>query len=303
MHGSRQKLHVLLGSFPACRFTVLERTPAGELLKMQKEMRVEQLTLQTPEGEKLRAILTGPEGIWQGLPAVLYCHAHGNRYEMGANELVEGRPSLLSGPYAPAFAREGIVALSIDMPCFGHRSHQSESAMSKKHLYRGQTLFGQMLSELGGALAFLSRLEGIDRSRIGAFGFSMGATQAFWLGALEPDLRAIAHSCAFADLESLAHNGTHDLHGLYMIVPGLLEHFRTGEIAGSFAPRPQLVQLGLRDPLTPLTAVKPAVEALRAAYHSARAAQALDIRIEADTGHLETAAMRENVLAFFKRYL
>ena len=65
----------------------------------------------------------------------------------------------------------------------------------------------------------------------------MGATLAFWLAALDPRMKAVAHLCCFADLETLVASGAHDLHGLYMTVPGLLAVARTGEIAGLIAPR------------------------------------------------------------------
>jgi len=37
---------------------------------------------------------------------VLYCHAHGNRFDIGKEELVAGRPALASPPYAEALAVE-----------------------------------------------------------------------------------------------------------------------------------------------------------------------------------------------------
>ncbi len=40
----------------------------------------------------------------------------------------------------------------------------------------------------------------------------------------------------------------HDLHGIYLTIPGLLEVAGNGEIAGLIAPRPQLICIGDRDP-------------------------------------------------------
>ena len=37
---------------------------------------------------------------------MLYCHAHGNRFDIGKEELVAGRPALASPPYAEALAVE-----------------------------------------------------------------------------------------------------------------------------------------------------------------------------------------------------
>jgi dienelactone hydrolase len=295
----RLRLRRLLGDFPPLRFVQLER----KLMVGLPHMRVEQLLLQSASGETIRAILTGPEELWQELPAVLYCHAHGNRYAMGANELIEGRPALLPLPYGAALAQQGIVALSIDMPCFGLRTESKEIELSKRLLFQGQTLLGQMLAELGAALDFLGKIDGVDPSRIGAFGFSMGATHAYWLAALEPNLRALAHACAFADLGTLVSTGAHDLHGLYMSVPSLLQHFNTGDIAAMAAPRPQLACMGLLDPLTPPTAVDAALSDVLAGYTAAGAEAYFTSVISMDSGHIETEEMRREVLAFFKRWL
>ncbi|MGL4634443.1 MAG: dienelactone hydrolase family protein [Beijerinckiaceae bacterium] len=296
----RQQLRALLGNVPPCHFAVQNRQSADVNLA---DTRVEQLQLQSSNGQSIRAFLTGPKSHWHGLPAVLYCHAHGNRYAMGANELIEGRPMLLAEPYGQVLAREGIVALSIDMPCFGERTGDVELTLAKKLLFKGQTLFGQMLAELGGALAFLATVEGVDPNRLGVLGFSMGATHAFWLGALETNLRAVAHVCSFADLGTLVASGAHDLHGIYMTVPGLLEAFSTGEIAGLIAPRAQLACMGLLDPLTPPGAVETALAETRTGYEKAQATAQFRSLVHTDSGHIETEAMRREIVQFFKRAL
>lgn len=297
---ARRKLRRLLGNF---RREILTLESSERLALAHPGLRAEKLQLRSSAGRSIRAILTGPDGAWCDQPAILYCHAHGNRYAIGASELIEGRPALLPEPYGHALARAGFVALSVDMPCFGSRADDTEQALAKKHLYEGKTLFGQMLAELEGALAFLSRMEGIDAERLGVFGFSMGATHAFWLAALEPRVRAVAHACAFADLETLVTSGDHDLHGLYMTIPGLLKKFSTGQIAALVAPRPQLACVGLLDPLTPAGAVADAMAVVDAAYRRLDAHSQFHSLIAGNVGHIETEAMREKVLEFFKHLL
>jgi dienelactone hydrolase len=159
-----------------------------------------------------------------------------------------------------------------------------------------------MLGELAGLPDVLAAA-GADPGRIGAMGISMGATLAFWLAALDPRIRAIAHLCCFADLESLVESGAHDLHGPYMTVPGLLPRFTTGGIAGLAAPRPQLACLGAEDPLTPPAAAARAIRDAGAAYAAAGAAGAFEVHAEAATGHSETQAMRGRVIGFLRRNL
>lgn len=234
-------------------------------------------------------------------PAVLYCHAHGNRYETGAEELVEGRPAL-QAPYGPALADLGFASLAIDLAPFGARQGEGpESALAKAAAWRGRPLMGQMLAELHGAFAWLAGRAEVDAGRIATLGLSMGGTHAYWLAALEPRIAACAHLCVFADLAPLIALGAHDLHGPYMTVPGLLAEADMGDVAALVAPRPQLVALGATDPLTPAGARDPALARLGAAYGAAR--DALEVHLAADSGHAETPGMRAAVLAFLARHL
>ena len=256
---------------------------------------VEQLALEI-RGAAVRGILCRPPGEGP-FPAVLYCHAHGGRYEIGAGELVDGRPSLIA-PYGPVLARAGFVALAVDMPTFGERREPGESALAKALLWHGSTLMGAMLGDHLAAFDHLAGRSDVDAGRIAALGLSMGATHAFFLGALQPALAGVAHLCCFADWQSLVATGAHDLHGHYMTIPGLLAQTSVGRIGGMVAPRPQLVAVGDLDPLTPPEAVDAALAETRAAYAARGAAEALTIVRSPDTGHVETPAMRAAVLAF-----
>ena len=262
---------------------------------------VEELVLATAGGEHFRGLMTRP-GDDGRHPAILYIHAHGNRYDIGASELLDGRPALVSPP-GPLLANAGYAALCIDLPGFGSRAAATESALAKARLWRGGTLAGQMLGELHAALGFLAAEPGIDAARIGAFGISMGATFAYWLAAVEPRLAAAVHLCCYADFDVLVETGAHDLHGIYLTVPGLLEIASNGEIAGLVAPRPQFIGIGDRDPLTPPAAVDRALAATRKAYAKAGAADRLALHREAGLGHSESAAMRAAWLAFLDLHL
>ena len=235
-------------------------------------------------------------------PAVLYCHAHGNRYDTGAEELIRGRPALIA-PYGPALADLGIASLAIDLAPFGARQAEGpEGPLAKAALWQGRPLMGRMLAELLGVFGWLSAQPEVDADRIATLGLSMGGTHAYWLAALEPRLAACAHLCVFSDLGPLIDTGAHDLHGLYMTVPGLLAACDMGDVAALVAPRPQLVALGAEDPLTPPAARDPALARLRAAYGD-DAQGALEVLVAEGSGHVETPAMRAAVLAFLGRHL
>jgi dienelactone hydrolase len=142
------------------------------------------------------------------------------------------------------------VTLAIDLPGFGGRATASESALAKARLWRGRSLAGQMLGELASALDWLAARPEVDAGRIGAFGISMGAT-LYWLAAVDPRIACVVHLCCFADFDRLIETGAHDLHGIYLTIPGLIDLASNGRIAGLIAPRPQLICIGDLDLLTP----------------------------------------------------
>jgi len=232
--------------------------------------------------------------------AILYCHAHGNRPDIGRAEVLIGRPAI-GEPFGSQLARCGFAVLCADMPGFGERQGEgSESALVKAAQWRGETLMGRMLSDLILAVDALAGIDGVDADRIGAFGLSMGATHAYWLAALDRRIAAVAHACAFSDMSPLIDSGAHDLHGHYMTVPGFLAIGDMGDVAASIAPRPQFIASGADDPLTPQRALGPALHTASEAYG---AHGDLTILTEAGSGHRLTPRMRRDILAFFDRTL
>lgn len=258
---------------------------------------IDDLVFHTSEAEDVLATFLRPRDEHAPVPAVIYAHAHGSRYTVGRSELLEGRPSL-QGPYAPDLKAAGIAALCLDMPCFGARQMPDESTRSKALLWRGDTLFGQMLGELRGGLDFLEAHPAVRSDHLGALGFSMGSTLAWWLAAIDSRVRAASALCSFADLETLIETGAHDGHGIYMMVPGLLEIARSGQIAGLTAPRALQICAGAKDWSTSPNAFDRGLADLEAAYAEAGARTQLSVHWEKDTGHIETPAMRAAVLAF-----
>lgn len=292
----RARLTALLGpGFPGAGFAGVDLCGQSTL----DGWVLEDLLFRTATGEAVPAFFLRPPDGRAPVPALVYCHAHGNRYAMGREELVTGRPALQS-PYAPDLVRAGIATLCIEMPCFGARHDPGESTRAKAALWRGETLFGQMLAEQVAGVDFLAAHPAVRSDRIGAFGFSMGSTLAFWLAALEPRVRAASALCSFADLETLVRTGAHDGHGVYMTVPGLLPVARTGQIAGLIAPRALQVGVGLKDWSTPEAAFATARRDLETAYAGGGR---LAFHVEPEAGHEETPAMRAAVLAFLSEEL
>jgi pimeloyl-ACP methyl ester carboxylesterase len=251
-------------------------------------------------GEAVRGICCRPMDGAEPCAGVLVIHAHGNRYDIGADELLAGRPAL-HAPIGRALAEMGIASLCLDLPCFGHRAAVTESAAAKAALWRGRSLAGQMVGECHAALDWLAAQPWVRADRIGVFGISMGATLGYWLAAVDPRVRALVQECCLADFAALIATGAHDLHGIYLTIPGLLNIASNGRIAGLIAPRAQFIGIGDSDPLTPPDAVEISLAEVRAAY--AAIGGRLEVHREPLTGHAETPAMRRAALAFLSAEL
>lgn len=251
---------------------------------------------------RMPALFCRPAGS-EPCPVVLYCHAHGHNYQIGKRELLDGRPALPEGAYGKVLARRGIATLAIDLPCFGDRQIPDESSLTKALLWHGDTLFGLMLRELASALDYLQTRPDVDDSRMAAYGISMGATLSWWLAALDERVKAVAEVCCLADLDTLVELGAHDAHGIYMMVPGLLNRFRTADIASLVVPRAHLCAVGDRDPLTPPLAISRCADQLQHCYEQAGAITGWRLLVEQGSGHVETARMRHAVLDFLGEQL
>ena len=250
------------------------------------------------DGKHVRGFLTRPNTPGRH-PAILYGHSHGGRYDIGAAELLEGREYLLD-PLGPVFAKAGYVTLCIDMPVFGERATISESAYSKALLWRDRSLICEMLADHQAALTYLISREDVDHAKVGAFGISMGCTLSYWLAAVDERISAVAHLCCFADLRTMIETNAHDGHGIYLIVPGLLDEADAGAIGALIAPRPQLVCIGEADSLTPIPAFEMAWHEMAQSYAGT---DTLYLVREPGIGHQETPTMRQATLAFFAKYL
>ena len=102
--------------------------------------------------------------------------------------------------YAPVCAEKGLVTLAIDSWCFGERKHEpngheGEENTFKQMLWQGRVLWGMMMLDEFRALSYLAGRTEVDPSRMGAFGMSMGATKAWWLGALDPRVKRTMDVC------------------------------------------------------------------------------------------------------------
>jgi dienelactone hydrolase len=298
----RGELWGLLGDLP------WQHQPAApQVLSTEKHENytLQRLVLDLNGVEPVPALLLIPDRRQHPAPGLLFMHWHAGMYDLGKQQLLQGVE--VQPAYAPVCAEKGLVTLAIDSWCFGERKHEpvgrtGEENAFKLMLWRGQVLWGMMMFDELRALGFLAGHPDVDPSRIGVFGMSMGATKAWWLGALDPRVSTVMDVCCLTDYDSLI--ATHALqeHGVYYFVPSLLKHFDTFEINELIAPRPHLSVNGRRDPLTPAAGVERVQHKLLPVY--SRCGRAEDCHIELfDCAHQELPEMRHEVLGWMDRYL
>lgn len=292
----REQLYELLGPLPP-----RDRPIGGDIIRtsVHGKYQLDHLLLDLNDDEPVPAYFVKPVDAQGRLPTVLYCHAHGNDYLLGKDELIRGRSALVDPPYADVLAEAGYAALCIDFRLFGERRGLGESEAFKLELWRGRVLWGLMVYDHLKAIDYVCGRPDVDADRLAAIGISMGSTMSIWLGALDPRLKVIIDLCCLTDFDALIETRQLDAHGLYYYVPGLLRHFSMGDINALISPRPHLSVAGNHDPLTPPTGLQRIDDQLRQVYAEAGATDAWQLR-RWNTGHFESEHARAEVLAFLR---
>jgi dienelactone hydrolase len=299
LKGRRKELYNLLGDLPESR----RKIGASKIDEEERDNYIlEKLVLDLNGIEDVPAYFTRPKGKQPPFATILYNHAHGGDYQLGKDELLNGRKLLGQPPYAEALARQGYAAICIDHWVFGERHGRTESATFKEMIWHGKVLWGMMVYDSIRAVDYLVSRKDVDKNRIGSLGLSMGSTMAWWLAALDTRIKVCVDICCLTDFHELIEHRGLDEHGIYYYVPSLLKHFTTTEINKLIVPRPHLSLAGIFDPLTPADGLEKIDKNLKKAYSAAKASDAWRM-VRYRTGHFETADMRARIMAFLKKYL
>lgn len=255
--------------------------------------------------EPVPTLLLIPDHRQDPAPGLLFMHWHAGQYDLGKEQLLCG--TTVQPAYAAVCVEKGLVTLAIDSWCFGERKHetngtQGEEDTFKQMLWQGQVLWGMMMIDEFRALSYLASRPEVDPSRLGALGMSMGASKAWWLGALDPRVKLTMDVCCLTDYESLIEHHGLSGHGLYYFVPSLLKHFDTFQINELTVPRAHLSVNGRNDPLTPPEGVEKVRNKLLPLYRTYGSEQ--DCQIELfDCAHEELPEMRKQILQWMDQYL
>lgn len=212
---------------------------------------VENLSFESLPGFVVSANLYLPKNRQGKVPAILGVAGHSDNGKANAT-------------YQKAWiglVRRGWAVLAYDPPGQGERLEYFDQALGKSRvgpgvpehnmaglqcLITGRPIASYFVQDGIRALDYLLTRPEIDPERIGIAGNSGGGTQAAYLAALEPRLRAAVSSCYMTSWKQLWKSpGPQDAE---QILPGLLEKgLDFADFAYSFATRPFLITSAIQD--------------------------------------------------------
>lgn len=233
------------------------------------------IVLSITGNSRIAALLLVPKG--QGpFPAALVLHDHGGKFDIGKEKMV--RPWADAARLASArawvdryysgnfigddLARRGYVVLATDALGWGDRQNngpESQQALASNLFNLGSSLAGTIAVEDVRAARYLASLPEVDKGRVAAIGFSMGAFRAWQAAALTDTVTAGVAVNWMATLDGLMVPGNNQLKGqsaFNMLHPGMFRWFDYPDAAAIAAPKPMLFYAGETDPLFPVASVR-----------------------------------------------
>ena len=285
------KLATLLGPYHPPKKWCIVREDVTEL----DDHRREQLVLHADGVAALPIYLLVPRGKrTDRMAGVVAVHGHGaNGYEpvAGRDDLpgVGADIERSNYDYGRQLVRRGYVVVAPCLTPFGRRlgdraayGRQDPCAVTFVRLQLlGKLLMAENLRDVLWSLEFLSGQPNVDSQRLACVGLSYGGRMTMLAAALEPRIRAAVISGA---LNVMQERIMQRYSCGAQVIPGLLEHGDTPEIASLIAPRPCLWEMGTRDGLISQPWADAALTRMRRAYRALGAEDRLHVD-RFDDGH------------------
>lgn len=263
---------------------------------------------------RVKALLLVPKGKGP-FPAALFLHDHGSKFDIGKEKFVEtwnndarlassqkwGK-KFFSGRFpGDELAKRGYMVLSIDALGWGDRSvpgfkTQSQQAFASNLFNLGSSFAGIIALEDMRAAKFLAQQPNVDKTKVAAIGFSMGAFRSWQVTALSDDITAGIADCWMGTMQGLMVPGNNQLKGnsaFAMLHPYIARYLDYPDIAALSAPKPLLVYAGEKDPLFPVDSVKEAFAKLHDVWTANGVPERLETKIWPGKSHTYTQDMQE----------
>jgi len=296
------KLLELMGSFPLQRCDLKPEVLGVD--KCQGYVR-EKIVLQTSPKVYVPAYLLRPDqgpGPW---PAMLCLHGHGRGKEdvVGIAESEEDKKHIaaLNYNYAEQFVRRAYVTITPDARGFGERKEGYKFANRDgcnvfflKYMLLGLNPLTLNVWDVMRCLDYVQQRPEVQAHRIGCVGLSYGGTLTLYTAALDERIKVAIISCYLSKFKAYAFDIDNTCGS--QTVPGLLRYGEMAEVACLIAPRPLLIEAGLKDEGFPIGATREAFALVRSAYQAAGVPERLAID-EFDGGHAFSGRLAFDFLA------
>jgi dienelactone hydrolase len=220
-------------------------------------------------------------------PGVLALHGHGGHghHPVAGRDDLPGVAKAIESchyDYGRQLARRGYA---VAVPCFtpfgvrlGNRDSFGKTDPCGDTFLRmqalGKLLIAENLRDASWALELLAQHDEVDADRLGCVGLSYGGRMTMLTSAVQPRIKVAVVAGALNLMQER-------IRGPYscgaQIIPGLLQHGDTAEIASLIAPRHCLWQVGARDTLLPAKEAEEMLGRIRRAYKALDAEDRLQV--------------------------
>jgi dienelactone hydrolase/lysophospholipase L1-like esterase len=286
--------------------------PSARLItrEIHPHFTLESLTIPNGLDGEMTAYFFAPHNSKGKRPAVLWLHS--SSYDR--NQLLWRGHNGGDEPLGETYAKAGYAVLAPDAAWYGGRATKGPSGSSesgraaqdglfKYHLWMGRTLWGMFVRDDQVALDYLCTRSEIDAKRIGATGISMGSTRSWWLAALDERSSCAVGVACLTRYQNLIAHGQLRQHGIYYFTFGLLKHFDSEAVISLIAPKPFLALTGDLDAGSPADGVLEIEKRASKTYAAVGAKDHFASILYKDVGHVYTAQMRKEMLAWFEKHL
>ncbi|WP_053228352.1 dienelactone hydrolase family protein [Spirochaeta cellobiosiphila] len=251
------------------------------------------------EESRVMALLLIPKGS-APFPAALMLHDHGAKYDIGKEKMVETWKDPVKQASSKAWsqkyftgtfpgdelAKRGYVVLSCDALGWGDRSvegwnTEAQQSLASNMFNMGVSYAGWIALEDCRAAQFLASLKQVNKEKVAAVGFSMGAFRAWQVASLSPDIKAGIVENWMATMKGLMVPGSNQLKGssaYTMLHPFIGKYLDYPDVAGLAAPKPMLFYAGEEDGLFPPSSAKEAFDKMHKIWNASGAGNNLETR-------------------------
>jgi hypothetical protein len=277
---------------------LLPLTAAREPFLETDAIRAEWITVPVAEGLNARAVLATPKQVDGPLPIVICQHGIGSSPErvFGFDD-----DSEIYHAYGRRIAEAGFAVLA--------PMHITEGPPRARYhrlcLMLGKTLWGLEIQKLSRLIDYLETAEGLDATRIGMYGISLGGAYTSFTLPLERRIGVGVNCAWFNDrlrkmvVDDPRYSCFLSANEEHIFIPGWLTQFCDSDLASLICPRPYMVQTGKCDGIAWWPWVVEEFERTRAHYERLGVGErcAMDLH---EGGH---EIRVEGALPFLKRWL